>query len=255
MPNINIKIEAWKKRLLDLGKRNRLINFKETKRSNVTIVTPNFNQLFDLLVTSEKALKFPYAKKIKIDDDGEEFYDSVVEGDIETKQTLGELQKTLKVLRAKAKMSIEEQGINTLYLAFGLLKWTESDISTQVITSPIILVPVSLSIESISSPYILQLHEDEIIVNPTLTFKLENDFGIKLPEFDSNESKIGNYLKSISKIIENENWEVVGDVNLTLLSFLKINMYKDLERNEERITNNQIISAIAGESDAISFPS
>jgi very-short-patch-repair endonuclease len=255
MPNINIKIEVWKKRLLDLGKRNRLINFKETKRSNVTIVTPNYNQLFDLVVTGEKALKFPYAKKIKIDDDGEEFYDAVVDGDLETKQTLSELQKTLKVLRAKAKMSIEEQGINTLYLAFGLLRWTESDISTQVITSPIILVPVSLSIESISSPYILQLHEDEIIVNPTLTFKLENDFGIKLPDFDSNETKIGNYLKSITKIIENENWEVVGDVNLTLLSFLKINMYKDLERNEERITNNQIISAIAGESDAISFPS
>jgi len=255
MSKINIKIEAWKKRLLDLGKRNRLINFKETKRSNVTIVSPNFNQLFDLVVTNEKALKFPYAKKIKIDDEGEEFYDSVVEGDLETKQTIGELQKTLKVLRAKAKMSIEEQGINTLYLAFGLLKWTESDISTQVITSPIILVPVSLSIESISSPYILQLHEDEILVNPSLTFKLENDFGIKLPEFDSNEINIANYLKIISKIIENENWEVVGDVNLTLLSFLKINMYKDLERNEDRITNNQIISAIAGESDAISFPS
>lgn len=255
MSNINNKIEVWKKRLLDLGKRNRLINFKETKRSNVTIVSPNFNELFDLVVTSEKALKFPYAKKIKIDDEGEEFYDAVVDGDLETKQTLSELQKTLKVLRAKAKMSIEEQGINTLYLAFGLLKWTESDISTQVITSPIILVPVSLSIESISSPYILQLHEDEIIVNPTLTFKLENDCGIKLPEFDSNESKIGNYLKSISKIIENENWEVVGDVNLTLLSFLKINMYKDLERNEERITNNQIITAIAGGSDTFSLPS
>ncbi len=255
MPNINIKIEVWKKRLLDLGKRNRLINFKETKRSNVTIVSPNFNELFDLVVTNEKALKFPYAKKIKIDDEGEELYESVIVGDLDTKQTLSELQKTLKVLRAKAKMSIEEQGINTLYLAFGLLKWFESDISAQVISSPIILVPVSLSIESISSPYILQLHEDEIIVNPTLTFKLENDFGIRLPEFDSNESNIGNYLKSISEIIKNDNWEVVGDVNLTLLSFLKINMYKDLERNEERIINNQVISAIAGESDAISFPS
>ena len=105
MPNINIKIEVWKKRLLDLGKRNRLINFKETKRSNVTIVTPNYIQLFDLVVTGEKALKFPYAKKIKIDDEGEEFYDAVVNGDLETKQTLSELQKTLKVLRAKAKMS------------------------------------------------------------------------------------------------------------------------------------------------------
>ena len=40
MQKIDDKIEHWKKRLLDLGKRNRLINFKETKRSNVGIISP-----------------------------------------------------------------------------------------------------------------------------------------------------------------------------------------------------------------------
>lgn len=152
------RIETWKKLLLDFGKRNRLINFKETKRSNVKITTPSYRHLFDLLAVQEKSLDFPFAKKVKVDEDGEEVYDAVVPGDMETAKSLGELQKTLKALRYKANTSIEEQGINTLFLAFGLLKWTESDDSDQILTSPLILVPVKLTIESLTSLPMFYLH-------------------------------------------------------------------------------------------------
>jgi hypothetical protein len=120
------KLESWKKQLLDLGKRNRLINFKETKRSNITITNPGFDKVYQNIVLNEKPLKFPFAKKIRFDESGEEIVDIVVNGDFETNKTLTELQKTLKALRLKAKISIEEQGINTLYLTFGMIKWTVS---------------------------------------------------------------------------------------------------------------------------------
>lgn len=245
------RIETWKKLLLDFGKRNRLINFKETKRSNVKITTPSYRHLFDLLAVQEKSLDFPFAKKVKVDEDGEEVYDAVVPGDIETAKSLGELQKTLKALRYKANTSIEEQGINTLFLAFGLLKWTESDDSDQILTSPLILVPVKLTIESLTSPYVLSSHEDEIVVNPTLSHKLSHDFGIHLPEFDSSSDDIETYFSKIEKLIDTKDWSVARDVNLTILSFLKINMYKDLERNEDKLNENLFITAIAGESDSI----
>lgn len=64
-------------------------------------------------------------------------------------------------------------------------------------------------------------------VNPSLAFKFENDFGIILPEFDGHECDISEYLLQIKKIIKKNDWEVFTDVHLTLLSFLKINMYKD----------------------------
>ena len=60
--------------------------------------------------------------------------------------------------------------------------------------SPIVLVPVSITIESLTSPYVLNLHEDEIVINPTLSYKLENDFGVKFPEFDPYENNIIEYL-------------------------------------------------------------
>lgn len=248
------RIETWKKLLLDFGKRNRLINFKETKRSNVKITTPSYRNLFEVLAVQEKSLNFPFAKKVKIDEDGEEVYDAIVPGDMETAKSLGELQKTLKALRYKAITSIEEQGINILFLAFGLLKWTESDDSEQILISPLVLVPVKLTIESLTSPYILSSHEDEVVVNPTLSHKLNHDFGIQLPEFDSYNDDIEVYFSKIEKLINAKGWSIVRDVNLTTLSFLKINMYNDLERNQAKLNTNVIITAIAGETDSLCIP-
>ena len=241
------RIETWKKLLLDFGKRNRLINFKESKRSNVQITTPLYDNLFDLIAVHENEIVFPYAKKVQMDDEGEETYDVIIKGNVETSKSIGDLQKTLKVLRYRANTSIEEQGINILFLAFGLLKWTERDDSKQIFSSPIVLVPVKLIIESLTSPYKLIPHEDEIVVNPTLLHKLNNDFGITLPDFDGAQDNIIDFFDEIEKIIENKGWYIERCVNLTNLSFLKINMYKDLERNEDKLNSNPVIASIAGE--------
>jgi len=174
--DIDYKIEKWKNKLLDLGKRNRLLNYKETKRSSLQIISPTCSSLWNSFVKDEKLLEFPYYDEYSIDFEQTSY-------EIETNQSIKEMQKTLRNLRDKAKTAKEEQGVNILYLSFGFLKWTESSDSDHFFISPIILVPVSLTVESISSPYILSLHEDEIVINPTLCFKLENDFGINMPAF------------------------------------------------------------------------
>ena len=245
------RIEIWKKLLLDFGKKNRLINFIEGKRGNVKITTPSFDKLWEWIVVNEKEIIFPYAKKIQVDDKGEEIYETVIKGDVETNKPIGDLQKTLKALRYKANTSIEEQGINTLYLTFGMLKWKERDDSSQVFSSPVILVPVRLLIESITSPYRIALHEDEIVINPTLSHKLVNDFGIIMPEFDSTNDSPVDYIDKLLCKVENKGWNVEKCTHLTNLSFLKINMYKDLERNEEKINANPVIAALVGEQSPI----
>ena len=243
-------IDCWKKQLLDFGKRNRLINFKDSKRSNLVITSPAFDELYEKIIVDEKTIIFPYAKQITFDENGEEELTSVVEGDVKTPKTIDDLQKTLKALRYKANTFIEEQGINTLYLSFGLFRWKENDNSDEYFSAPLILVPVKLSIKSLTSPYELSLHEDEIVVNPTLLHKLENDWGIIIPKFDSNQdSDIKSYFKEVNKIVKDKAWYIDPTVNLTCLSFLKINMYKDLDNNQDRLKANAIVSAIAGDGD------
>lgn len=60
------RIDTWKKLLLDFGKRNRLINFKDTKRSNVKITTPSYKDLFDMLAVQEKVLSSLLPKKLRL---------------------------------------------------------------------------------------------------------------------------------------------------------------------------------------------
>ena len=247
------RIDTWKKQLLDLGKRNRLVNFKETKRSNVKITAPSIEDLYNSIVVSERSLYFPYAKRVQIDEDGEESYETITLGDIETNKQIGDLQKTLRSLRLKAKTSVEEQGINILYLTFGIIHWKENENSDLYLTSPLVLVPVSVTITSATSPYALSIHNDEIVVNPSLTHKFEADFGLMFPEFDSTKDGIMDYLQRLEELVANKGWKVTEDTHLTTLSFLKINMYKDLEKHEDKLNQNKVVSAIAGESEVMSI--
>jgi len=245
--NVDAKIEAWKNKLLDLGKRNRLLNFRETKRTSLKIFSPQCFELYSSFVQNEQPLVFPNITEIS-DTDNEEAEDTFYP--IKTNQSLKETQRTLKSLRDKAKTALEEQGVNILYLSFGFLKWTESQDSDYWFNSPILLVPVSLTIESISAPYILSLHEDEIVVNPTLAYKLENDFGIILPKYNDGD-ELNVILSEVARVTKANKWEVVNETGLSLLSFLKINMYKDLSRNRKGIESNAIVRALSGDGSVV----
>lgn len=248
MASIDLKLEAWKNKLLDLGKRNRLINYKETKRSSLRIITPEIFSLWKDFVINEKSLEFPY-----IDEEQTSIFDD--ETNIElyyvtTNQSIREQQKTLRSLREKAKTAIEELGVNILYLSFGFLKWTESGNSDQSLSSPLILVPVSLTIESISDPYVLRIHEDEIVINPTLKYKLENDFGIVLPELEEDQ-ELKAYFDAIKGLVSINKWDVIEGASLSLLSFLKINMYRDIDKHKDKIKSHAIIRSLSGDSTAL----
>lgn len=247
MAAIDVRIDKWKKRLLDLGKRNRLINYRETKRSNIKIVSPDLAELFRLLVVNETALEFPFPYEELDDEDEEDAEPFTSLGELQTNQSIKEQQKTLRNLRNKAKTALEEQGVNILYLSFGFLKWKESLDSDQTITSPIVLVPVTLTLESITSPFVLRLHEDEVVINPTLKYKMEHEFGVTLPEFDANEDSITDYLTTLSNTVMKNKWEVALETGLSLLSFLKINMYEDLDKNHDKIKAHPVLLGLSGD--------
>lgn len=248
MANIDIKYEAWKNKLLDMGKRNRLLNYRETARSTVAITAPECGELYDMFVKKEQELIFPLIERIKTDEDGNTIQ-IIADHNIETNRNVTDLQKTLRNLRSKANTAIEEQGINVLYLSFGFLQWTEAEHSNYQLTSPLVLVPVTLSVDSLTSPYKLSLHEDEIVINPTLAYKLENDFAITLPAF-SDDCDIEKYLDEIEKIAAPQNWTVNRNVGLSMLSFQKINMYNDLDKHKDSIVAHPIVRAISGDVDA-----
>ena len=59
------RIKRWKNKLIDLSKRNRLLNFKPTKVTTIYIVDKTPSDIYESIVADEKQMSFcPSLKKI-----------------------------------------------------------------------------------------------------------------------------------------------------------------------------------------------
>lgn len=258
------KIAFWKGKLLDLTKRNRMLNYRDTRRSTLHITEPGFSELFNRLALEEDSLTFQ--RPVDRSTDLRTF--SILAlletlscpipvriGDIGTDGSYPERQNTLKNLRAKAKLAKEEQGTNILYLSFGFLEWREKNSAgAPWYRAPLLMMPVTLQLEKLSAPYTLIRDDDEIEVNPTLEHFLKEQFGVSLPHFElKGPSSAEEYMTAVETLADAHGWKVSRDVSLGLLSFLKISMYHDLEKNRIGMAKHPVICAIAGEGGAINI--
>jgi hypothetical protein len=157
------------------------------------------------------------------------------------------LDKSLRRLDEQARLAIEEQGVNTLFLALGMLHYKESPDSEQVFKAPLILLPVELTRKSARSGYQIRAMDEDPIVNPALIEYLKQAHGITLPELpDSNampeDYDLQSLLTTTSEMIAGkEGWAVKTDIYLGLLSFQKFVMYKDLEANGASFGDHRLI--------------
>lgn len=278
---IALTINAWKSKLLDLTKRNRALNFKPNKVSTVSIVDEQPAEIFRLLCLQGKSLKFePVPERKTANNETPEIANaennSTVEDDFEENLpapdfvpyktgTLGEqytddflqtsaapenLDKSLRRLEEQKRLGIEEQGVNSLFLALGMLHYTESDSSKEIYKAPLVLVPVELTRKSARAGYTIKLTEDETIVNPSLAEHLRRNHGVALPEIPDSNSLSESYdlqtfFGEVCEVCKQQTgWTVKNEIHLALFSFQKLVMYKDLERNAGELTAHSIIGKI-----------
>lgn len=268
-------VENWQRKLLDLTKRNRALNFKVNKVSTITIVDEQPAEVFRQLFVREQAMKFKAAPEKEgspagvaaddaepVDDDETEPgilapdfapYDpiSLVERHtdewLQTSAAPEGLDKSLRRLDEQARLSIEEQGVNTLFLALGMLNYTEAADSAQVLRAPLILLPVELSRKSARTGYSVRVADEEPMINPALAEYLRRDHGITLPELPESSVMPDDYdlqtvLTSASEAVRGKaGWAVKTDIYLALFSFQKFAMYKDVEANAARLRQNRLI--------------
>ena len=259
------KISHWKKQLLDLSKRNRMINFKELRLSTLKITEPGCVDLYNRIAEKDEELSF----KRVIDETSNSKVSAVISllsalnapitvtlGEIGTNVSVSDMQRTLKNLRTKAKLSLEEQGSNILYMCVGFIEWSANikNYKTKSL-SPLVLVPVTIQMTALNAPYTLKRYDDDAVLNPTLSYLFENELGYSLPEFDSDEDDIETYLNKVERFADSHGWHLVRDVALGLMSFQKISMYMDIERNMERLKSNPVINALAGDSSMLDYSS
>lgn len=137
-----------------------------------------------------------------------------------------------------------------MFLALGMLQYSDSPDSKEFYKAPLILVPVELERRSARTGYTVKTTEDETIVNPSLVEYLRRNFNITLPLVpDSNvvadDYNLQTFFTEVSEAVAHQaNWSVKNEIQLALFSFQKLVMYKDLEKNAETLAAHSIINKV-----------
>ena len=257
------RVEQWQRKLLDLTKRNRLLNLSKTAVA-IKIFCPEIAKLEDELASGQSfnfitAGDTPYANEAR----DKELFKFKVGNDLQTEfakeqlisKTLiandssKKLEKNLISLYRKSKTDLEEGGSNTLFLAVGMLKWKESPESERTYQAPLILLPAELKRSSARSQIkIKQRDGEDPIFNATLIEFLQNDYEVDLSLFNESlpmdESGIDvDLIWSLvrDKVKDIKGFEVVEKLVLSTFSFAKYLMWKDLKDRVNDLKSNPFV--------------
>lgn len=256
------KIDKWKEELLDLSKSNPLIRLKHGRSVKLLITRPDFYDFFTDLVINNNELKLPFVKRIprKSEKPQEEFESGQVAERFELKIEKSKdldfedlepliLRRRLKKVHDNTRTSLEERGVNTLFVAFGTVCWDDGYYEKAV--SPLLMVPCELIYKGPETHPILRMADDELRLNPTLEYVLRKKHQIQLPDFSSdleNNDALRLFIRDVKKIISghNEDWSISEESWFGTFSFESIVLYKDLESMEDAAIQNPLILAMAG---------
>lgn len=264
------RVEDWKSRLIDLSKRNNLLYFHKTRRGILPVSQPDPQTVFDALVLKQRRLEFWLPpEEIEPAEKGNIMGRAKANtAEADTKAALtkeprrptanqlvcgslsrADLERNLKNLRWRSILDYRERGVRIFHAAFGTLNWIDLD-TKESVQSPLILVPLELTKDSIRQPYTIAVPpvEDEAVLNPALLVKLKNDYKIDLPPLpeDWENLSLADYFNLVNNAVAELNWKTEPSVDLGLFSFQKLVIYKDLEANADLVIQNPIIRAITG---------
>jgi very-short-patch-repair endonuclease len=256
------RLGRWQRKLLDLSLRNNLLNFKAGKKS-LKLESPDPAALEDILASGKKLklLTRPdlmdgadprdqalYELREREDVRRLHALDALKRNEVFVGLSSAEMEARLIELYRGARTALQEGGSNTLYLALGFLSWERADKGGQKYRAPLVLIPVTLERKSARSGFSMVLHDDEPRFNPTLIEMLRQDFELNLgsleTELPRDDSGLDIYAiwKAVGRAVKDiAGWEVVEDVVLSMFSFAKYLMWKDLAENAEALRESPVV--------------
>jgi DNA polymerase III delta prime subunit len=266
LDNSNIPVtkqKLWERKLLDLSLRNNLLNMRVTQ-STIQLVSVTLNSFEDALAGGEEFQILPkpgdwvnplcisnvYQEVNKSDTIVDLLKHELSQNKLRSYFTENELSKALTKLYRSSRLSLEENGANTLYLALGFLKWYETSKSELPRYAPLLLLPVEIIRKSAQKGYIIRNREEETLMNITLLEMLRQDFGIVisgLEELPRDESgvdvqRIFNIVRK--GIMSQPRWDVEEHAFLGIFSFNKFIMWNDIHHNAEKLKENKIVASL-----------
>jgi hypothetical protein len=255
--------QIWERKLLDLSLRNTLINFRVTK-SAIQLMANRLDKLEDALAGGQEFQIFGKPldwentlrdSKIYAIDHQVSALEHLIQTEFAHKRLRTFLEGDELLLRVthlyrQAKVSLEENGSNTLFLALGFLKWYETDLSEKERYAPLVLIPIDIVRKISQKGYVIRLRDEEPQMNITLLEMLRQDFGISVGGLDPlpiDESGVD--LKRVFNVIrqavmQKSRWDVEEFAFIGLFSFSQFIMWNDLRNRADDLKQNKIVASL-----------
>lgn len=243
------QLDRWAEELVNLTKRNKLLHFKHTKSGSLEFVDRTANQIDAKLNTSGWSFFLP--PETSESDPILSARPSASEL-VTNKTTAQEVITSLRQLERKSSQTLLDTGIWILYVAYGMLRWVDPN-DNKHYESPLLLVPVRLTRDGGNDSFTLKRNEDDAIINPALSIKLEKDFRIGLPtiedeQFDGTPQSL---IEIVAQLVARKrDWSVDDRTVLTTFTFHKEAMFRDLVDHRDVIADHPLVHLVALGSEA-----
>ena len=250
---VNVARKRWSEKLVDLTRRNNLLYYRPLKLGSFELEHPDPGTLLDVLsgISTLLTRLVPARELEGTAPPGEDPTDL-------TPAQLGAARRLVAVQR-KATENFEERGLETMFLVYGLASWTAKDGGRNA-DAGVVLCPVRL--EGKEKRRALRRRGD-LEVNPVLLHVLERDFGVTglaeqlaaaLPEDGERLHDLAPY-EQVLALLERAAKHVSGfrvqrRAVIGNFSFQKLAMVKDLEQWGDAMAENDVVAALAGDTDA-----
>jgi hypothetical protein len=251
-------IQQWRQDLIELSRRNPLLNFKGRSTSSVDLKDQSLDEILSRLRSKNPTYLVGTKAEPKveaIDDDDLEAQAIALEKAFDYSKhpdalfvgrTQRDLDRAVRNMSSRSTQSFLDKGVNPLQLAFGALSWFDNDNEAQV--APLLLLPARFYRPGPRQPSALALTEDDPVLNPALGIKLQ-EFGVSLPPEGEIlqaffESGLTAALELIHRTELPEGWQFIDFRLLSMFTFQKEAMYRDLLENESAVTANPLVQAL-----------
>lgn len=256
------RFDLWERRLLDLSTRNNLLNIRFSKNT-LRFMVSSLTEMVQLLYKNREILIIDrpddwetaadskdLGERINLNDSIMDLLRKELEKDtLRSYQDPKALTKTLTSLYRSARLSIEESGANTLYIALGFLKWFEPGKNFPHF-APIVLYPIRLERKSANKGYYMVSRGEDPLLNETLFEFLKQNYCIEIPDVTAaiqNEKglDIKYILAAVRKaVMEQDKWDVIEESIISIFDFNRFVIWNDIRTNRESMSEHPLIDSL-----------
>ena len=237
--SIASEIDKSRRELLDLSNRNPLISYRTLRARGVEVVGADPDVVFSALVSSSRRMSFaPLAE-------GQDHAHRLIEHEdvkpsrsmrnvLQTAESPDQLQKRLRNTFYFANTTIQEQGVNTLFVALGMVEWFGPGRSEMPRRAPLILIPVELTRTNVRERFSVGYSGAEIGSNLSFIEMARTEHSVEFPGLpEDDDVDCSEYFRLCENAVSGiDRWRIDrSSVVLGFFAFSKFLMYRDLDPN------------------------